>query len=151
MYYIYGVYNIVRGVRWVKKAIKFFAVIIGIFLVMMFVMFTKMGSEMKNLQYYKVDLMEVKDGVYRGKSETTLVKVEVEVEVEVEVKSHEIIRIDLLKHDNGRGAKAEQIIDVMVEENTYDVDAISGATASSEVIKSAVSNALHSGQSNIGG
>lgn len=129
-----------------KKVMKIFAVVIGIFLLMMVVMFLKMGSEIKNIRYFKVDLTDVKDGVYRGKSETTLVK----VEVEVEVKNHEIIKIDLLKHDNGRGEKAEKIIDVMIEENTYEVDAISGATTSSEVIKSAVSDALHSGQSKLG-
>lgn len=50
--------------------------------------------------------------------------------------------IDILKHDNGKGKKAEQIRANMIDSNTYDVDAISGATTSSEVIKSAVSNAL---------
>ena len=97
---------------------------------------------MKNLQYYEVNLNRIEDGVYRGKSETTLVK----VEVEVEVKNHKIIRIDILKHEHGRGEKAEQIIGDMLERNTYNVDTISGATVSSEVIKSGVSDALNNSQ-----
>ena len=37
------------------------------------------------------------------------------------------------------------IIDEMVDKNTYDVDAVSGATVSSEIIMNAVNNALQKG------
>jgi hypothetical protein len=40
------------------------------------------------------------------------------------------------------GSKAESITETMVTRNSYDVDAVSGATLSSEAIKSAVSKAL---------
>ncbi|HBN82690.1 MAG TPA: hypothetical protein DDZ89_02500 [Clostridiales bacterium] len=124
-----------------KKGIKILAGVLGIFLILMVVLFFKMGSDMKNLRVDEVDLHSVQDGVYIGKSETTLVK----VEVKVEVKDHKIIRIDILKHEHGKGEKAERITDDMIRENKIDVDAISGATTSSEVIKSAVSDALTNG------
>ena len=41
---------------------------------------------------------------------------------------------------------AEAIVADMVEKNRYGVDAVSGATLSSEAIKSAVSKALYAGQ-----
>lgn len=121
-----------------KKLVKILIGIIGVFIFFMFCMFVMMRNDMKNLNYHELNMDTVDDGIYHGKSETTLVK----VEVEVEVKNNRIIRIDILKHDNGFGEKAEQIITYIIDKNTYDVDAVSGATSSSEVIKSAVSNAL---------
>jgi uncharacterized protein with FMN-binding domain len=100
-----------------------------------------MEKEVQNLNYSPVSLLEVEDGIYQGKAETTFVK----VEVEVEVLDHEIIRIDLLKHDNALGKKAEVITENMILLNTFEVDAIGGATSSSQVIKSAVRDALAKG------
>ncbi|HCX70022.1 MAG TPA: FMN-binding protein, partial [Firmicutes bacterium] len=82
------------------------------------------------------------DGIYHGEAETALVK----VVLEVEATNHKITGIDILKHDNGMGKKAERITEDMIRMNTYDVDAVSGATSSSQVIKSAVSNALAHGK-----
>ncbi len=129
-----------------KKNIKRIAiiagVIIGIAVIFFIVMFVKTNQEVNNLEYSGVEVSAVKDGVYQGSSETTLVK----VEVEVTVKEHKITDIKILKHDNGMGGKAEQITKNMIDSNTYEVDAVSGATVSSEVIKSAVSKALVRGK-----
>jgi uncharacterized protein with FMN-binding domain len=122
--------------------VKILVAAIGILLILMLSMLIKMGSEMKSLEYYEVDLNELEDGVYQGKAETTFVK----VEVEVEVNDHKSIRIDILKHDNGIGKRAEHITEDMINMNTYEVDAVSGATSSSQVIKSAVSDALANGK-----
>lgn len=102
---------------------------------------SKMKKDMKNLEYASVDMKKVRDGSYIGESETTLVK----VKVQVTVKDHEIQKIEILRHDNGKGKPAEKIVDEMVAENNYEVDAVSSATMSSEVIKSAVSKALKEG------
>ncbi len=53
-----------------------------------------------------------------------------------------MINIDILEHKNGRGKPAEIVVDRMVEEQKIDVDAVSGATNSSIVIKKSVENAL---------
>jgi Uncharacterized protein conserved in bacteria len=63
----------------------------------------------------------------------------------LKVIKHKIADITIIEHKNGLGSKAEAITDAMVEKNSYNVDAVSGATLSSEAIKSAVSKALKSG------
>lgn len=136
------IYYIIKyGGYIMKKLLKVFGVILGVFMLAFVVMFIRMGSAINDLEYHEVNLDEIEDGVYEGKAETPLVK----VEVQVEVKNKKVTRIDLIEHQNGLGSDAEIIIQDMIEQNTYDVDAISGATASSEVIKSAVSHALKKG------
>jgi uncharacterized protein with FMN-binding domain len=102
-------------------------------------------SYMENLTIDEVDLQSVADGVYRGEADGTVIK----VAVEVEVKDHQIIRIDILEHRNGKGEDAEQITDRMVEEQKILVDNVSGATLSSRVIKMAIENALSPGMAEI--
>lgn len=121
-----------------KKAVIILAAVVGLFVFTFLSMDNKIGSELESLEYYDVNLNEIENGIYQGKAETTFVK----AEVEVEVNDHEIIRINLLKHDNGLGKEAERITEDMIRLNTYEVDAVSGATSSSQVIKSAVSAAL---------
>ena len=62
--------------------------------------------------------------------------------VEVTVQNDVITNIDILEHKNGRGSRAEVVVDRIVEEQKIEVDAVSGATNSSTVIKKAVENAL---------
>ena len=86
-------------------------------------------------------LSNVADGVYEGVQETPLVK----VTVAVTVQNHAITGIQLLRHENGRGASAEALLEAMVQENTSEVGIVSGATMSSRVITAAVRNALAKG------
>ena len=53
--------------------------------------------------------------------------------------------IEILKHECGKGYPADVIVSDMIKDNTVEVDAVSGATMSSEVIKDAVRDALRSG------
>ncbi len=59
------------------------------------------------------------------------------------VKNHQITEIELVKHKSGRGAPAEIIPSKVVEAQTLQVDAVSGATYSSKVILKAIENALN--------
>lgn len=104
-------------------------------------MVTKQEHQLNKLVYTDVDMSTVKDGSYTGIAETEMVK----VTVEVTVKEQKIIDIKITRHENGKGQPAEVIVDDMIEQNRCDVDAISGATTSSTVIKSAVHNALLQG------
>jgi len=74
----------------------------------------------------------------------------VKLKVDVTVKDHSITGIEILEHENGMGSKAEAITQTMLACNSYQVDAVSGATLSSETIKSAVSKALASGTAQTG-
>jgi uncharacterized protein with FMN-binding domain len=53
-----------------------------------------------------------------------------------------IAGIAILEHRKDRGRPAEKVADDIVDQQIIDVDAISGATNSSTVIKKAVENAL---------
>lgn len=65
--------------------------------------------------------------------------------MEVEVRDHQIVNINLLRHDCGKGKPAEIMLEEMVDKNTDNVDCVSGATASSRTIRNAVNIALQKG------
>lgn len=62
--------------------------------------------------------------------------------MEVAVQNGEITNIRILEHKNGRDQAGEAVIEKIVSEQRIDVDAVSGATNSSIVLKKAVENAL---------
>ena len=95
------------------------------------------------LTFDEIDLTKVNDGIYEGQCDTGVVR----ARVQVTVRDHRMESIELLEHENGRGAPAEAILAQMVEEQTTAVDAVSGATCSSKVIRKAVENALAKGLS----
>ena len=66
-------------------------------------------------------------------------------EVRVTVTDHRIANIELLKHVTGLGKPAEATLPAMVAENNYEVDAVTGATASSLTLRNAVNDALRQG------
>lgn len=100
----------------------------------------KMKKELYTIDLTPVDISKVSDGVYEGTSETQLVKVKVQVTVK-----DGSMQIEILNHDCGKGKPAEAIVPVMSSLGTVEVDAVTGATVSSEVIKDAVRNALRKG------
>lgn len=85
-----------------------------------------------------VDISDIPDGIYIGEYDVDFIY----VKVEVTIQSGLITDIDILEHKNGRGKSAEIIADRIIEKQQIDVDAVSGATNSSTVIKKAVENAL---------
>ena len=92
----------------------------------------------KETTFSNLDISNVPDGVYAGEYDVDFVYAKVEVTVQNGV----ITNIDILEHKNGRGSRAEVVVDRIIEEQKIDVDAVSGATNSSTVIKKAVENAL---------
>ena len=120
---------------------KIFYVILGIVLLGTSGCLSLTASMKKNLAKIEnedIDMETVEDGSFEGHSELDLVKVDVKVLVE----NHKLIKVELLRHECGLGHPADVIVDKMIEQNTWDVDAVSGATVSSEIIKNAVNKAL---------
>ena len=122
-------------------------------LLFIIIIFTLMGliftaAYMKSVADYKkavkettfsgIDISDIPDGVYIGEYSVDFIS----AKVEVTVRNGAVINIDILEHKNGRGKPAEIVVDRIIEEQKIDVDAISGATNSSTVIKKAVENAL---------
>ena len=87
-----------------------------------------------------INISDIPDGVYVGEYDVDFIY----AKVEVTVQNGEITNINILEHRHERGKTAEVITDSIVDEQKTDVDAISGATNSSTVIKKAVENALKS-------
>ena len=84
------------------------------------------------------DLQKVADGTYEGNSKVGPVK----VTLNVEVKNGTMTSIEIIRHFNGRGKKAEAIIPLILERQSLEVDVVSGATGSSKAILKAVEDAL---------
>ena len=124
-----------------KKKIKFIIVFLVFFISIFIIEIIRMNNQVKAFDKTPIDISQVADGVYNGHSETDLVKVEVKVTVEAGA----IKDIEILKHECGKGRPANVIVNDMVKKNDVEVDGVSGATFSSEVIKDAVRDALRKG------
>lgn len=94
--------------------------------------------EASRLPFYKIELSEVEDGIYNGKTETSFLHLELELEVE----NHRIKEIKVLQNDGIDGEKARPIIEEMIAENKIVVPAIKGAERGSLVYISCASTAL---------
>ncbi|MDE7340812.1 MAG: FMN-binding protein [Lachnospiraceae bacterium] len=122
----------------------FLSVVIVLFLIVQVSMAAYLKSvadyqnAVKETTFSGIDVSDIPDGVYVGEYDVNFI----DVKVEATVQGGEITDIDILKHKNGRGQSAEIVADRIIEEQKIDVDAVSGATNSSTVIKKAVENAL---------
>ena len=99
------------------------------------------GNMVRNVQNISVsmpDLLNVQDGNYIGEYSIT----PLHVKVEVSVSNHRITNITILQHDNGLGSTAESIVNDVMEEQSLEIDAVSGATVRSKCILKAVENAI---------
>lgn len=94
----------------------------------------------KETTFEEINISDISNGVYIGEYDVNFIY----AKVEVTVQNGEITNINILEHRHERGKTAEVITDSIVDEQKIDVDAISGATNSSTVIKKAVENALKS-------
>ena len=129
-----------------KRALKIMLVIPAVLALLIIticaVIVIRMNSQVKSFDRSEVDVSQVKDGIYEGRSETDMVK----VDVRVTVSNGDISDIEIVRHECGKGKIANVIVEDMIEKDDVEVDAVSGATFSSEVIKDAVRNALRKGK-----
>ena len=101
---------------------------------------TDYKQAVKETTFEEINISDISDGVYIGEYDVNFIY----AKVEVTVQNGEITNINILEYRHERGKTAEVITDSIVDEQKIDVDAISGATNSSTVIKKAVENALKS-------
>jgi uncharacterized protein with FMN-binding domain len=98
----------------------------------------KYKETVKSLTVQEPKLTDIADGEYEGEYDLSLVY----AKVKVTINKGRIENIAILKHDNGRGKKAEKIIEDVIGQQKLGVNAITGATASSKAILKAIENAL---------
>ena len=96
---------------------------------------------LKDIVITSPDLHKVADGTYRGNSKVGPVR----VTLDVTVKDQAMTAIEIIRHFNGLGKKAEAIVPTIIEAQSLEVDVVSGATGSSKAILKAVENALSGG------
>lgn len=95
-------------------------------------------EDIRQIEIKNIDITKLPDGIYEGEHDVGYIY----AHVSVRVNSGKIIDIDLLEHRHERGEEAEKIINDIIRQQELEVDAISSATNSSNVIKKAVENAL---------
>lgn len=95
----------------------------------------------KNITAQMPDLTKYNDGVYRGVYD--LSGTPIKVILDVSIQNNKILNIKIVKHSSSPiGKKAENIIESVIKKQSLEVDAVSGATASSNSILKAIENAL---------
>ena len=131
--------------RMSKKKVVLFAVMLLLLIGLVWgIIYLKSVADykqaVKETTFEEINISDISDGVYIGEYDVDFIY----AKVEVTVQNGEITNINILEHRHERGKTAEVITDSIVDEQKIDVDAISGATNSSTVIKKAVENALKS-------
>ena len=131
--------------RMSKKKVALFAVMILLLIDLVWgIIYLKSVADykqaVKETTFEDINISDIPDGVYVGEYDVDFIY----AKVEVTVQNGEITNINILEHRHERGKTAEVITDSIIDEQKIDVDAISGATNSSTVIKKAVENALKS-------
>jgi len=96
-------------------------------------------KELDTLEFAPLNLSELDDGFYEGSFGAGIVS----ATVRVAVSGHEIKSIEIVKHDHGKGKPAEAITASVIENQSVEVDVVSGATYSSKVILKAIENAIN--------
>lgn len=127
-----------------KKLIKISAIILLIFVVLVVCLGIKLNNDRKKMKIIKIeniDFNKVKNGGYLGKYNLNINS----ATVNVLVKDGFVEKIDILEHYHGVGYGVDKLTDEIIKKQTLEVDAISGATKSSLVLKKAVENALRQG------
>ncbi len=131
--------------RMSKKKVALFAVMLLLLIDLVWgIIYLKSVADyrqaVRETTFEDINISDIPDGVYVGEYDVDFIY----AKVEVAVQNGEITNINILEHRHERGKAAEVITDSIVDEQKIDVDAISGATNSSTVIKKAVENALKS-------
>lgn len=100
--------------------------------------FKEYRRRIESITFKNIELSDIKDGTYIGEYDAGYIYAKAEVMIE----DGKITSINLIEHRNERGKAAEAIVDNIIAEQKIDVDAISGATNSGNVIKKAIENAV---------
>ncbi|BBM18307.1 hypothetical protein G15_1972 [Enterococcus avium] len=121
--------------------------IIILIVVVVLVVCIKLGAgiltkrTLKKVKVNELDISKVADGEYKGFAQIKPVSAKVQVSVE----KGKISTIQIKDHMTGLGKNGEKIVNRIIDKQSLEVDAISGATQSSITILKAVEDALVSG------
>lgn len=97
----------------------------------------------RTLDTPSIDLNTVEDGTYTGVYQNKILL----AVVQVGVADHEIISIEILEHKDAYMPQARQIAGDVLDTQSLEVDAISGATLTCDTVLMAIEDALQQGVS----
>ena len=127
-----------------KKGLKIFLVVIAIIIGLIGLTLAAALPGLKEavaLDIESVDLTQIPDGTYTGSYD----RYRWSTTVEVTILDHRITEIQSVNIQDGRDSLNEDLKEKVLSEQTVDVDAVSGATASSNAYLKAIENALKNG------
>ncbi len=131
-----------------KKILIIIGIIIGIFIIIAVVFIIKMRpvfeeqKQVRKMEITDIDLTKVQDGNYQG----DFTYAGFTFSVEVGVKNHKIESIKIVNNMGASHAKqAEGVVERIIQKQSPNVDAVTGATTTSKAIMKAVENALNKG------
>ncbi len=128
-----------------KKGLKIFLTVIAILFVLIGLTLAAALpglKEVTDLDIESVDLTQIPDGSYTGNYDSYRWS----TTVEVTILDHRITDIQSVIIQDGRDSLTEDLKEKVLSEQTVDVDAVSGATASSNAYLKAIENALKNGE-----
>lgn len=118
-----------------------FLMIVLIFGSMMYVRIKRNSDIILNENIIELKFEDYDDGKYLGEYYQDTIGVKLEIVIE----DHQLISVEYIDHQFGKGQKAESISELFIEKQSLQVDDIGGATISSRCIKLAIINALEEG------
>ena len=124
-----------------KRIIIVVIIMIGALAVAGYSFVVRQSNTAANIQYDTmgtIDLSQIPDGVYRGYAGKWMVQ----VTLDVTVSDHQITDIQIVRQVCGGNYKALDTVPRILEAQTANVDAVTGATSTSKAIMAAVYNAL---------
>ena len=124
--------------KWILIGIGALVVVLVVAFIFFRMRYNRMVDVIDSVELTSIDLEQIDDGVYRGAFGEFLVS----VTLDVTVKDHEITGIEIVEQNSGPGYDAHEVIDRIIQAQSPDVDAVTGATGSSKCIMIAVHNAL---------
>jgi uncharacterized protein with FMN-binding domain len=105
-------------------------------LISLMVLSCSVPKEIAETELRMPDIESALDGHYTGEAISKLVS----AEVELKIHNHSIEDIRLIRHETGMGKKAETLIDSVLVYQTVELDGVSGATSSSIISLSIMSD-----------
>lgn len=124
-----------------KVFLSFIFIVVVLFIIILFSInnIQRSLSKLDELTIENINLSNAKDGTYNGSYEVFPVS----AEVNVTIKNKKIVNVELLKHNNGKGESAEILTEKVVDNQSLEVNIVSGATYSSKIILKSIENALN--------
>jgi uncharacterized protein with FMN-binding domain len=124
-----------------KKVLKWTGIVLAVLIVAM-VIYSLFGMQKAlTLRIGTVDMGQVADGTYTGSYDSYRWS----TTVEVTVKDHAVTGIRAVKAQPGRDSLNATLTEKIIKQQRVNVDAVSGATASSKSFLMAVQTALSNG------